>query len=54
MSLPLTTSSGRMAPRFRLGRVPAGLGQFFRPLSPRLHGDHYEYFRLLVLALAVA
>jgi SRSO17 transposase len=39
---------------FRIVRVPASLDKFFHTLSPRFHWDHYEYFRLLVLAMAWA
>jgi DDE superfamily endonuclease len=38
----------------RIVRVPAALDKFFLPLSPRFHWDHYEYFRLLVLVMALA
>ena len=39
---------------FRIIRVPRSLDKFFRPLQRRFHGDHFEYFRLLVLAMAFA
>jgi hypothetical protein len=39
---------------FRIVRVPAPLDTFFHSLRPRLHWDHFEYFRLLVLAMAFA
>jgi hypothetical protein len=54
MSLPLTSSVGRIAPRFRLVRVPAPRDKFFRPLRPRFHWNHDESFRRLGLGLAVA
>lgn len=54
MDLPLTTNLWRMAPLFRIVRVPASLDQFFRTLSPRFHWDHDAYFRLLVLVMALA
>jgi SRSO17 transposase len=37
---------------FRIVRVPAPLDKFFRTLRPCFHWDHFEYFRLLVLAMA--
>jgi SRSO17 transposase len=39
---------------FRIVRVPAPLDKFFHGLRPRFHWDHFEYFRLLVLAMAFA
>jgi DDE superfamily endonuclease len=39
---------------FRIVRVPAPLDKFFHGLRPRFHGDHFEYFGLLVLAMACA
>jgi SRSO17 transposase len=39
---------------FRIVRVPAPLDKFFHSLRPRFHWDHFEYFRLLVLARAFA
>jgi len=39
---------------FRIVRVPASLDKVFHTLSPRVHGDHDEYFRLRVLAMALA
>ena len=39
---------------FRIVRVPASLDKFFHTLSPRFHWDHHKYFRLLVLAMALA
>jgi SRSO17 transposase len=39
---------------FRIIRVPPSLDQFFRPLHRHFHWDHFEYFRLLVLAMAFA
>ncbi len=38
---------------FRIIRVPSALDKFFRTLRPHFHWDHFEYFRLLVLAMAV-
>jgi SRSO17 transposase len=38
---------------FRIVRVPASLDQFFRPLQGHFHWDHFTYFRLLVLTIAV-
>jgi SRSO17 transposase len=37
---------------FRIVRVPASLDQFFRTLRPRFHWDHFDYFCLLVVAIA--
>src|SRR6266705_6087269 len=39
---------------FRIIRVPRPLDQFFRPLHHHVHWDHCEYFRWLVLAMALA
>jgi len=36
---------------FRIIRVPSALDKFFRPLRSRFHWDHFDYFRLLVLAM---
>jgi hypothetical protein len=38
---------------FRIIRVPPALDQFFQPLKGHFHWDHFAYFRLLVLAMAV-
>ena len=38
----------------RIVRVPASLDKFFLTLRPRFHGDHFDYFRLLVLVMAFA
>jgi SRSO17 transposase len=38
---------------FRIIRVPPALDKFFRPLKGHFHWDHFTYFRLLVLAMAV-
>jgi SRSO17 transposase len=38
---------------FRIIRVPPSLDKFFRPLQGHFHWDHFTYFRLLVLAMAV-
>jgi hypothetical protein len=38
----------------RIVRMPAPLDKFFRTLCPRLHWNHDEYFRLLVLVMALA
>jgi SRSO17 transposase len=38
---------------FRIIRVPPTLDKFFRPLHGHFHWDHFTYFRLLVLAIAV-
>jgi SRSO17 transposase len=38
---------------FRIIRVPSSLDKFFRPLQGHFHWDHFTYFRLLVLAMAV-
>jgi hypothetical protein len=38
---------------FRIIRVPPALDKFFRPLKGHFHWDHFTYFRLLVLAIAV-
>jgi hypothetical protein len=38
----------------RIIRVPRTLDKFFRPLQGYVHGDHFAYFRLLVLAMAFA
>jgi hypothetical protein len=37
---------------FRIVRVPASLDKFFQPLQGHFHGDHFAYFRLLVLTFA--
>jgi SRSO17 transposase len=39
---------------FRIIRVPRTLDKFFHPLHRHFHWDHFEYFRLLVLAMAFA
>jgi SRSO17 transposase len=39
---------------FRIIRVPRTLDKFFHPLRCHFHWDHFEYFRLLVLAIAFA
>lgn len=39
---------------FKIIRVPAILDSFFRSLTTEFHWDHFEYFRLLVLSIAVA
>jgi SRSO17 transposase len=38
---------------FRIIRVPPSLDKFFRPLKRHFHWDHFTYFRLLVLTIAV-
>jgi SRSO17 transposase len=38
---------------FRIIRVPPSLDKFFRPLKGQFHWDHFTYFWLLVLAMAV-
>jgi SRSO17 transposase len=38
---------------FRIIRVPPFLDKFFRPLKGYFHWDHFTYFRLLVLGMAV-
>jgi SRSO17 transposase len=38
---------------FRIIRVPPSLDKFFRPLKGYFHWDHFTYFRLLVLGMAV-
>lgn len=38
---------------FRIIRVPPSLDKFFRPLQGHFHWDHFTYFRLLVLTIAV-
>ena len=38
---------------FRIIRVPPSLDKFFRPLTGHFHWDHFTYFRLLVLTIAV-
>ncbi len=38
---------------FRILRVPSSLDKFFRPLQGHFHWDHFTYFRLLVLTMAV-
>ena len=38
---------------FRIVRVPSSLDKFFQPLKGHFHWDHFTYFRLLVLAMAV-
>jgi hypothetical protein len=40
-------------PLFRLIRVPPARDKFFPPLKGHFHWDHFPYFRLLVLAMAV-
>lgn len=37
---------------FRMIRVPRTLDKFFRPLHRHFHWDHFESFRMLVLAMA--
>jgi DDE superfamily endonuclease len=37
---------------FRIIRVPPALDKFFQPLQGPFHGDHFAYFRLLVLTIA--
>jgi SRSO17 transposase len=39
---------------FRIIRVPPTLDNFFHTLQSHFHGDHFAYFRLLVLAMAFA
>jgi hypothetical protein len=39
---------------FRIVRVPTPLDKFFHGLRARAPWDHFEYFRLLVLAMAFA
>ena len=39
---------------FRIIRVPATLDKFFCTLPPCFHWDHFAYFRLLVLVIAMA
>lgn len=38
---------------FRIRRVPPTLDKFFAPLKGHFHWDHFTYFRLLVLTMAV-
>jgi SRSO17 transposase len=38
---------------FRIIRVPAALDNFFQPLERRFHWNHFTYFRLLVVTIAV-
>jgi hypothetical protein len=38
---------------FRIIRVPPSLDKFFQPLKGPFHWDHFAYFRLLVLTLAL-
>jgi len=38
----------------RIIRVPRSLDKFFRPLQRHFRWDHFEYFRVLVLAMAFA
>jgi hypothetical protein len=38
---------------FRLIRVPPALDKFVQPLEGHFHWDHFAYFRLLVLTLAL-
>lgn len=38
---------------FRIIRVPPALDKVFQSLSGHVHWDHFTYFRLLVLAIAV-
>jgi SRSO17 transposase len=38
---------------FRIIRVPPTLDKFFQPLKGHFHWDHFTYFRLLVLTMAV-
>lgn len=39
---------------FKIIRVPSKLERFFRSLTTEFHWEHFEYFRSLVLSLAVA
>jgi SRSO17 transposase len=38
---------------FRIIRVPPSLDKFFRPLKGHFHWDHFTYFRLLVVTMAL-
>jgi DDE superfamily endonuclease len=38
---------------FRIIRVPPTLDKFFQPLKGHFHWDHFAYFRLLVLPIAL-
>jgi hypothetical protein len=38
---------------FRIIRVPSSLDKFFQPLKGHFRWDHFAYFRLLVLTIAV-
>ena len=38
---------------FRIIRVPPSLDKFFQSLNGHFHWDHFTYFRLLVLTIAV-
>jgi hypothetical protein len=40
--------------RFRIGRVPSVLDKVFRTRQPSLQWEHFDYFRLLVMAMAFA
>jgi hypothetical protein len=37
----------------RLIRVPAALDNFVHPLAPRVHWNHFIYFRWLVVPMAL-
>jgi hypothetical protein len=39
---------------FRLIHVPSALDQFFCTMKPHFRWDHWTYFRVLVLVIAVA
>jgi hypothetical protein len=38
---------------FRMIRVPAALDNFFQPLERHFHWNHFMYFRVLVVTMAV-
>jgi SRSO17 transposase len=38
---------------FRIIRIPPSLDKFFQPLTGHFHWNHFAYFRLLVLTIAV-
>jgi hypothetical protein len=38
---------------FRIIRVPAALDNFFHPLERHFHWNHFMYFRLLVVTMAL-
>jgi hypothetical protein len=53
MYLPFPFSCGELA-HVLYRALARSLEKFLRTLRPRFHADHYDYFRLLVLVMALA